>query len=233
VGVDAEHRQLVKGALAALAALAPLAARAQECAVALVLAIDVSSSVDPREHRLQMAGLGAAFRDQAVIETIVGEGGIMAAAFAWSGFPHQEIMVNWRWLGDEAAIRAFADALEAVPRRYDHWPTALGQASLFAAELHARAPRACARRIVDVSGDGANNDGVGPEWHRARGRFEGLTINGLAIKGAEPDPEAYYLSTLIHGPGAFVEAVDGYEDYPDAILRKLLRELQPPFAALD
>lgn len=223
----------MRAALAFAIALAPATAWAQGCAVALVLAIDVSSSVDPREYRLQMAGLGAAFRDAAVIETILGEGGVMASAFAWSGYQHQEIMVDWRWLGDEAAIRAFADDLQGAPRRYDHWPTALGQAAAFAAKLHARNPNPCRRSVVDVSGDGVNNDGVGPEFHRARGEFDGLTINGLAIKGAEPDPEAYFREFLIQGPGAFVEAIDSYDDYAPAILRKLLRELQPPFAALD
>jgi len=220
-------------AAAAAAALTPAAARALDCAAALVLAIDVSSSVDAREHRLQMSGLAAAFRDAAVVETILGEGGIMIAAFAWSGYQHQEMLVDWRWLGDATAIAAFADALAAAPRRYDHWPTALGQAAAFAAQLHARNPASCRRAIIDVSGDGANNDGVGPEFHRDRGVFEGITINGLAIRGAEPDPAQYYVTNLIHGPGAFVEAVESYDDYPAAILRKLLRELQPPFAALD
>jgi hypothetical protein len=235
VDVHAEHRNVVRAlaAAAAAAGLAPAAARALDCAAALVLAIDVSSSVDVREHHLQMSGLAAAFRDPAVVETILGEGGIMAAAFAWSGYQHQEMLVDWRWLGDAPAIADFADALSAAPRRYDHWPTALGQAALFAAQLHARNPVSCRRAIIDVSGDGANNDGVGPEFHRDRGAFDGVTVNGLAIRGAEPDPEAYYLTNLIHGPGAFVEAVDSYDDYPEAILRKLLRELQPPFAALD
>lgn len=220
-------------ALALAVALAlPGPAAALECSAALVLALDVSSSVDAAENALQMQGLAAAFRDPAVIETILFPpgSGVMASAFAWSGFQHQEVIIDWTWLGDRAAVAAFADRLAAAPRRYDHWPTALGRASSFAAAMHAQNPVPCRRRIVDVSGDGANNDGVGPDWHRARGTFEGLTINGLVIRGADPDPVTYYEQNVIHGPGAFLEVVETYTDYPAAILRKLLRELQPPFA---
>lgn len=222
-------------ALAALTAATAGSAGAQalDCPVALVLAIDVSSSVDAAEHDLQMTGLAAAFRTPEVVETILaGEGaGIMATAFLWSGFRHQEVIAPWTWLGDAAAIEDFAQVIETAERRVDHWPTSLGRAAEYAAGLQAQNPVPCRRRVIDVSGDGANNDGLGPEWRRDRGMFEGLTINGLAIRGAEPDPEAYYRENLITGPGAFVEAVDGYDDYAPAILRKLLRELQPPFAS--
>lgn len=223
---------MVRLAAAAFAALLPAAAAAQNCAVALTLAIDVSSSVDTQEHRLQQAGMAAAFRDPAVIDTIIYPpgSGVMVSAFAWSGFQHQEVLIDWMWLGDEATILAFADRLERAPRRYDHWPTALGRATSFAAEMQAKNPLPCGRRVVDVSGDGANNDGVGPDWYRERGAFEGLTINGLVIQGAEPDPVAYYGAQVLHGPGAFLEIAETYEDYPRAFLRKLLRELQPPFA---
>jgi hypothetical protein len=224
----------MRGALALSLVLAAPPAAA-DCAAALVLALDVSSSVDAREHALQIGGLAAALRDPVVMDAILQPpgAGIMATAFAWSGFQHQESLVGWTWLGDEAAVLAFAARLEAAPRRYDHWPTAIGRATAHAAALHAANPRPCRRRIVDVSGDGANNDGVGPEWYRARGLFEGLTINGLVVRGADPDPVAYYQSFVIHGPGAFVEAADSYEDYAEAMLRKLLRELQPVTGWLD
>jgi len=221
-----------RAALAAALALAPAAAWALDCAAALVLALDVSSSVDPREHALQMQGIATAFRDPAVVETILsGPGaGIMASAFLWSGFQHQEVIVGWTWLGDAGAVAGFADALAAAPRRYDHWPTALGRAVGFAAELHKANPLPCRRSLVDVSGDGANNDGVGAEWYRARGALDGLTVNGLVIRGADPDPALHYRDHVLHGPGAFLEVIDGYADYPPAILRKLLRELSPPYA---
>jgi hypothetical protein len=219
----------------ALAAALSAPAAAQDCAAALVLALDVSSSVDAAENHLQMQGLAAAFRDPAVIETILYPpgSGIMAAAFAWSGFQHQEILIDWTWLGDKPSIAAFADRIATARRLYDHWPTSLGRAADFGARLHDSNPVPCRRKILDISGDGANNDGVGPEWYRARGVFDGLTVNGLVIRGADPDPVAYYRENVITGPGAFIEIADGYEDYARAILRKLLRELQPPFAMLE
>lgn len=238
----AQHRELVSkrfemaaaAALAAVLALAASPARAFfDCAAALVLAMDVSSSVDAREHALQVGGLAQAFRDEEVIDTILIEGGIMVAAFKWSGWRHQDVVADWTPLTDRAAILAFADRIEAAPRRFTQWPTGLGQALAFAAEMHMQNPVGCRRRIVDVSGDGVNNDGAVPAFFRLRGALDGLVINGLVIRGATPDPEPYYREQVIQGPGAFVIAVENYDDYPPAILRKLLRELQPPFAALD
>jgi hypothetical protein len=200
--------------------------------MALVLGLDVSSSVSATEHRLQFEGLANAFRDQAVIDAILnGMGaGVMVAVYEWSGFYQQRIIVDWTWLGTAEAIGAFADRLAAWPRNGEQWPTSLGRAVEFAARLHRANPRACARRVIDISGDGANNHGAGPEWYAARGMLEGFVVNGLAIRGAWPDPAEYYREKLIHGPGAFVEVADNYADYPRAILRKLLRELQAPVA---
>jgi hypothetical protein len=219
----------VRRALAALLIAAVQPAAAKECSVALVLALDVSASVDAGEYALQMEGLAAALRHPEVLAAILPyEGaGIMATAFAWSGFQHQEVILPWTWLGSEAAVDAFAAGLVAAQRRHDYWPTALGRAMAFAANLHRQNPEPCNRPVVDVSGDGVNNDGVEPAWHRARGTFEGLTINGLVIRGAVPDPVEHYRAQVLHGPGAFLEVADGFEDYPPAILRKLLRELQP------
>jgi hypothetical protein len=207
-------------------------AGASGCSAALALGLDVSSSVDPFEHRLQAQGLAGAFRDRAVIDAILGStgAGVMVAVYEWSGFHQQDVIVEWTWLGDRAAIGAFADRVDRQIRRRDSWPTALGRAVEFAARLHAANPRPCPRRIVDISGDGVNNHGVGPDWYAERGTLDGLTVNGLAIRGAEPDPAAYYRDRLIHGPGAFVEVAEGYDDYARAILRKLLRELQAPIA---
>ena len=205
------------------------AAQFRDCTAALVLALDVSASVDAREYRIQMEGLATAFRDRAVVETILAYpgSGIMVTAFMWSGFQHQEQVAPWTWLGDEAAIAAFATRLAAMPRQHDYWPTALGRAIGHAGELHALNPMACHRRIVDVSGDGINNDGQPPRWYTAQGRLDGITVNGLVIQGAAPDPTEHYRRQVVHGPGAFLEIASDFDDYPRAILRKLLRELQP------
>ena len=213
----------------ALAGAGAASAQVQDCTAALVLALDVSASVDEVEYRIQMDGLAAAFRDEAVVQTILAYpgAGIMATAFLWSGFQHQESVVGWTWLGSEAAIAAFADRIESMPRTHDYWPTALGRAIAHAADLHDENGTPCRRRIVDVSGDGVNNDGQPPRWYAAQGRFAGLTVNGLVIRGAVPDPTGHYEREVLHGPGAFLEIADSFEDYPAAILRKLLRELQP------
>jgi len=213
---------------AGLLAATPSVAAAQ-CKAALVLGLDVSSSVDEDEYALQVNGLASALTSPEVAEAILsGPGaGIMAAAFAWSGTWQQDIMVDWTWLGDYASIVRFARRLQTAQRGVESWPTAMGRATEFAARLHRRNRIDCYRQLIDISGDGVNNDGVGPDWYRRRGDFEGMTINGMVILGADPDPFAYYRDKLIHGPGAFVETAESYRDYPRAIRRKLLRELRP------
>ena len=214
--------------VALLLAASPWQARAQ-CTTALVLGLDVSSSVDEDEYALQAQGLAKAFRDPEVIDLILASpgSGIMAAAFEWSGIWQQTLVADWAWLDSEPAILAFADRLSGYSRDVESWPTALGRAAEFGANLLHRTPRDCWRYVLDISGDGVNNHGVGPDWYRRRGDFEGLIVNGLVIQGEQPDPLPYYQQFVIHGPGAFIEIADGYEDFDRAIRRKLLRELQP------
>lgn len=221
------RRGAVLGLVGTLALAHPATGR--DCAAALVLALDVSASVDAEEYALQMEGLAEALRHPEVVASILThEGaGIMASAFVWSGFQHQDVVVPWSWLGSQAEIDAFAAQLRGEPRQHDYWPTALGRGMAFAAALHGRNPVACPRRIIDVSGDGVNNDGPAPSFYRAQGFFEGLMINGLVIRGAVPDPVEHYRAEVLHGPGAFLEVAQNFTDYPAAILKKLLRELQP------
>lgn len=202
------------------------------CSAALALGLDVSSSVDADEAVLQSRGLAAAFRHRDVIDAILSGpgGGVMVAVYEWSGFFEQDVTVGWTWLGDAASIAAFADRIEAAVRQRDSWPTSLGRAVEFGTRLHAQNPRDCARRIIDISGDGPNNHGAPPDWYARQGLLDGFTVNGLAIGGAVQDPAQYYRDHLIHGPGAFVETARDFEDYPRAIARKLVRELQAPVA---
>ena len=79
--------------------------------------------------------------------------------------------------------------------------------------------------MIDISGDGENNDGVGPEYFRAQGKLDGITINGLVVQGAYPDPVPYYRDHVIQGPGAFVALARDYDDYPPVMIGKLLREI--------
>lgn len=203
------------------------------CTTALVLGLDVSSSVDDDEYALQVGGVADAFRSTDVHDAILPwpGSGIMVSVFEWSGVNAQRVLVDWTWLASRTAILAFADQLEAQERVAEQWPTALGRASAFGARLQGKAPRECQRRVIDISGDGVNNDGLSPDWYRERGDFDGLVINGLVIRGADPDPVPYYQRSVIHGTGAFVEVAESYDDYRHAIERKLVRELSAPVAA--
>jgi len=215
-------------ALAACLALTgqPDSGRAAGCKLALVLALDISSSVNAREYALQLHGLAGAFRTPEVIEAILAPQGtgIAVIVYEWSGYNQQDIVIPWTMLDSEPPIRALADRLAAHRRPYTDLSTALGKAVEYGARMFASAPP-CARRVIDISGDGENNDGAGPDEYRARGLLDGLTINGLAIQGADPDPAPYYRAQVIQGPGAFLVLARDFDDYPAAIISKLLREI--------
>ena len=190
-----------------------------------MLALDVSSSVDAEEYALQMNGLARALRDPDIVRAITEAGGIQAIAFEWSGrFQHVEIM-PWSFLASDADVFAFAGAIETHPRGYDQYPTALGFALGHASILLDRAPKICARTVVDMSGDGVTNEGYEPVYAYRNFDFSNVTVNGLVIEGEKPDPVEYYRREVIHGPGAFVEVARGFADYEAAMKRKLLREI--------
>lgn len=218
----------VCGALLALAAIltAPSGAEAQSrCGLSLVLALDTSASVDAAEYRLQMTGLAQALRDRTIVQSIVEAGGIQAMAFEWSGrFQHVDV-VHWTVLRSETDVFAFAQAIERHERGYDEFPTALGFALGYGATQLRDAPLRCARAVIDVSGDGVNNEGYEPALAFKNFDFANVTVNGMVIEGELPDPVAYYRKEVIYGPGAFVEVAAGFEDYAAAMKRKLLREI--------
>lgn len=217
-------RTLVLLILALWAATEPARAQAQ-CALSLVLAVDVSSSVDERDYRLQMDGLAATFRDPEIRAAIARVGGIQVTAFEWSGRRQQVEIAPWTYLAGDAAAFALADRLQAHPRRYSAFPTALGYALGHAVLLFRSTPLECARRVIDVSGDGVNNEGFSPGLAYANFPFAGVQVNGLVIAGASPDPVAFYREEVLYGPGAFLEVADGFADFEAAMKRKLLREI--------
>jgi hypothetical protein len=196
------------------------------CKLALVLALDISSSVNQREYEIQLQGLARAFRTPEVIEAILTPkgAGIAAIVYEWSGYNQQDIVVPWTMLDNEAVIRDVAATLAAHRRPYSDLTTALGKSVEYGAGMFATAPP-CARKVIDISGDGENNDGIGPEFYRAKGMLGGITINGLVVEGAVPDPVAYYRDHVIQGPGAFVARARDFDDYPSVMIGKLLREI--------
>ncbi|CTQ56228.1 hypothetical protein LP7551_04787 [Roseibium album] len=198
---------------------------AHSCSLSLVLAMDGSASVDSREHDLQLNGLADAISDPDVVQAIEAVGGIWVTSFEWSG-RHQHLMqLKWQHLTDAASAGAAAETLRRSPRGFIEFPTALGYALGYASVQMQRAPARCARKVIDIAGDGINNDGFGPDSAYKAFDFRNVTVNGLVIASADTTPVSYYNTNVIRGPGAFVEVASNYEDYARAMKRKLLREI--------
>jgi hypothetical protein len=196
------------------------------CKLALVLAMDISSSVNQREYDIQLQGLAQAFRTPEVIDAILTPKGVGIAVivYEWSGYNQQDIVIPWTMLDNEAVILDIAATLAAHRRPYSDLTTALGKSIEYGARMFGRAP-VCGRKVIDISGDGENNDGAGPEFYRAQGKLNGITINGLVVQGAVPDPVAYYRDHVIQEPGSFVAMARDFDDYPSVMIGKLLREV--------
>lgn len=221
------RRRVARIAAAALALVAA-AAPASACRLALALALDVSSSVDAAEHALQSEGLARALEDPDVREAALGPGGPVAlAVYEWSGRQQQVLAVDWTLVSSEADLDAIAAAVRAHPRSFSEFPTALGYALGYGAALLRRGPP-CGRKVIDVSGDGANNDGFEPRHAYSASDFREITVNALVIAGkTRPALIRYFRTLVIRGPDAFIELAASYADYARAMRRKLLRELAP------
>jgi hypothetical protein len=231
----------LRGILAAGLALAGAGgATAQEpCRLALVLAMDISSSVDPLEDALQRGGLAQALRAPEVVEAILSQPDrpVALAMFEWSGRVQQDMVLPWVMLRDAATIGAVADRIAFSRRSYAEFSTAIGHAIEYAHDLFRQGP-ACDARVLDISGDGVNNDGFGPTAAYDAFDFSQITVNALVIEvqeagtdhgiteGADTGLADYFRQIVIRGPGSFVEVAAGFEDFERAMRRKLLRELE-------
>ncbi len=206
--------------LALLLVLAPLPARA--CETALLLAMDVSNSVDPGEYRLQVDGLALALRDPVIAEILVRDR-VALSVVQWSGADSQEVSLPWQQMLSPAHVTAFAAAVEDMDRAFIFSDTAPAEALRFALAYFRDAPD-CARKVIDVSGDGTPN--AGGTTGRARHLAErlGVTVNGLAIEGLGMAITNFYHRHLITRDG-FVEQARGHRDYARAIRQKILREI--------
>jgi hypothetical protein len=201
-------------------------AKAQEhCRLALVLALDVSSSVDADEYVLQRDGLAAALNDSGIRDAILGSTGhVSVAIYEWSGRHKNAMVSDWIELRTNGDIDELVQRLQSAQRSHTRFPTAMGYALGFGATLLARGPD-CERRVIDLSGDGLNNDGFPPKLAYKNYPFANITVNGLAVLGSAPDVLAYFHREVRYGFGAFVETSDGYQGYRDAMTRKLFREI--------
>ncbi|MFK7941018.1 MAG: DUF1194 domain-containing protein [Roseovarius sp.] len=210
----------------AIAAFAALPATAQQCRLALALALDVSSSVDEVEYDLQRVGLASALNAAEVRHAILSgaQGYVTLAVYEWSGFNQHKLHMDWMRLTSEDDIDEAVRLLAKMERSHDDFPTAVGQALGYGATLLSRAPD-CTRKVLDVSGDGINNYGYGAASAYANFPFENVTVNGLAILTQNVDVLNYYQNQILHGRNAFVIPANSFEDFESAMTRKLYREV--------
>lgn len=222
--------------LAASAAL-PLTARAQPqepVDVLLVLAVDVSRSIDEDEARLQREGYRNAVSDPRVVEVIRRGmiGAIGLAYVEWAGFEYQRLVLPWTRIANQADADAWASALAEAPRASLSWTSISGGID-FSRRVLAEAPFEGTRRVIDVSGDGVNNSGRPAELARDEAVAQGIVINGLPIINDRPTfgrmpqipLDQYFQQSVIGGTGAFMIVAEDFDAFGTAVRRKLIREI--------
>jgi hypothetical protein len=235
---------LIAAVAVPLGAAQPLAA--QDAAarlhvdVLLVLAADVSRSIDAAKYDLQRKGYAAAFADPRVLDAIASnpDRRIAVAFVEWAGSASQKLVIDWTVIAGEADAQAFSARVLAAPRSfYDR--TAIGSALGFAAAQVAGAPFEAPRRIIDVSGDGINNSGQDIAAARDTALAHGITtINGLVILSSDDGPDYlyqhthppggladYYRRNVIGGSAAFVTTAKDFESFDRALIAKIVEEI--------
>jgi hypothetical protein len=225
--------RLLAFAILAGASLAAVPAHAAPVDLALVLAVDVSGSVDAQEYELQHEGIARAFETGALIDAIRHgrNGAIDVLVMEWSDRDKQVVTVDWTRVSDAASAKRFAATVRAT-KRTSNGLTAIGDALNAAAAALARVPDKPVRRVIDVSGDGMANIGPPPQQVRDRLVAEGIAINGLAILKTEPWLDSYYDQYVVGGRGAFLMQVKDFPSFIAAMQQKLMSEVtaarQPP-----
>jgi hypothetical protein len=226
-------------AVAASLMLAAAPARAAEPVdLLLVLASDVSRSVDNAKFQLQREGYAAALSNARVVEAIrSGPHGRIAICFVeWSGSTSQKVVIDWTLVSDAASARRIGDQMLELPRAFAD-RTSISAGIDFAMAQFERAPFTAPRRTIDVSGDGTNNSGRDVSTARDEALARGVTINGLVILSETPlpwNPEhtnppgglgEYYKRNVIGGPGAFVMVAENHGSFGQAIVKKMIAEI--------
>lgn len=211
-----------------------------------MLAADVSRSINEPEFVLQRKGYAAAITDQRVMEAIRAgrRGAILVAFVEWAGAGEQQTVVDWTRVASDEDARAFADHLAGAPRSFVG-RTAIGSAIDYSFHKFAASGTDANRNVIDVSGDGVNNQGLSVEGARDAAVEAGATINGLAIfnktaaeeggyLAAHTNPpggiDGYYREHVIGGEGAFVLKIEDFNSFEQAMIRKLITEISmaPP-----
>jgi hypothetical protein len=194
--------------------------------VALVLAVDTSGSVSEDRMAMQTRGYADAFSTPGLLGAVrEGRLGRIAATYVqWSDAGRQTQAVDWTVIGDASTAHGFSRALIDAVRPTPGW-TSISGAIDYSARLFARSGVAASRRVIDVSGDGTNNDGRPVREARDAAVAAGITINGLPILEVEPGLDLYYRDNVVGGSGAFIVTVHDINDFAGAVLRKLLVEV--------
>ncbi len=204
----------------------------------LVLAADVSRSVDSQKFQLQREGYAAALANPRVLDAIQsGRRGRIGVLFLeWSGFGNQKVVIDWIVIDGQKSGQAFGDRLLESPRSFADRTSISGGIDAAVAQL-ARAPFDAARRTIDVSGDGTNNAGRDIGQARDEALTLGITINGLVILSETPlpwNPEhtnppgglaKYYRDNVTGGPGNFVLEAKDFNSFGEAIVKKMIAEI--------
>jgi hypothetical protein len=217
--------------------LKPLAA-AEQVDLLLVLAADVSRSVDAKKFQLQREGYAAALADPRVLNAIKSgaNGRIAVCLIEWSGVASQKVVIDWTMIDGAKAAQQFGDRLLETQRSFAD-RTSISSGIDFALAQFPRAPFEARRRTIDVSGDGTNNSGRDVRQARDEALKQGVTINGLVILSEQPlpwNPEhtnppgglaKYYRDNVVGGPGAFVMEAKDFNSFGQAIIGKLIAEI--------
>ncbi|HUS97298.1 MAG TPA: DUF1194 domain-containing protein [Hyphomicrobiaceae bacterium] len=221
-----------------------LPAQPENVDLELVLAVDISLSMDLEEQRLQRDGYVAALRDPQVIKAIGSgpQGRIALSYIEWAGTRIQRVVVPWRIVSDAANARAFADELSAKPVSRARM-TSISSAIIFSAKHFRSSGVTSLRRVIDVSGDGPNNSGQLVLEARKKVLDQGIIINGLAIQIPRArfsaysyfdidDLKQYYADCVIGGPNSFALVIRSKPEFATAIRQKLLLEIAGSTPAL-
>ncbi|EIM27425.1 DUF1194 domain-containing protein [Microvirga lotononidis] len=221
--------------LACLLGLFAAPAQAQpdtEVDLALVIAVDISFSMDTDEQALQREGFAQAFRSKPVHDAIRGGmlGRIAVTYVEWAGSPDQKVIIPWTVLDNSESLMAFADRISSTPLRRAQ-RTSISSAIDFSVKLFDENGLNAARRVIDISGDGPNNQGRLVIEARDAAVAKGIIINGLPIMLRQPgyldipDLDIYYRDCVIGGQGAFTVPARERDQFIEAIKTKILLEV--------
>ena len=192
----------------------------------LVLAFDVSASVNDEEFDLQRTGTANALRSDLVASAINrAPGGVAIAIVQWSSVTRQALGLDWVELHDLQDVASYADAVDAMPRRLPGGGTMIHSGLGFAARLLDAAPRYARRQVIDIAANGRSDGPKRLLETRDRLLSRGIVINGLAIEEDTDTLTSYFAAHVIGGQNAFVVTADDFESFEEAMQTKLLREI--------